>query len=73
MQVRSSIPLYYGKSPARGDFLKSQGQYALIQVIDQWLKEALQYAMQHPDFKQHYIALPTLDFLSPIPRNICFW
>lgn len=40
-QIISADYFYFGKCPARGDFVRSQGQHAMIKVLDEWAANSL--------------------------------
>lgn len=72
MQVIKTAPLYFGKTPAHGDFLKSKGQSAIIAMLDRWMSEALELAMKQADFDVSYRTLPSLDFFIANPMEPMF-
>jgi type VI secretion system protein ImpM len=53
---------YFGKIPARSDFIKAVDNPALAALLDQWLAEAMNLLTAYPRWKQHYDALRPLPF-----------
>ncbi len=50
-QVISADYFYFGKCPARGDFLRSAGQHAMLSILDEWITKALEdYSSQQNDY-----------------------
>lgn len=45
---------YFGKIPARGDFVRHGSQHQLIAWLDRWAGEGLELMSQVPQWKQHY-------------------
>lgn len=46
-QMISSDYFYFGKCPARGDFVRSSGQHAMLGVLDEWVTKALEMHAEH--------------------------
>ncbi|MES2352120.1 MAG: type VI secretion system-associated protein TagF [Pseudomonadota bacterium] len=53
---------YFGKLPARGDFIKAADNLALANLLDGWLAEVMNLLSIDPRWKLNYDALPPLDF-----------
>lgn len=53
---------YFGKIPARSDFIKAVDNPALAALLDQWLAEVMNLLTANPRWKQHYDALRPLPF-----------
>lgn len=53
---------YFGKLPARGDFVKGQHNPQLVKVLDDWLAQSLELLAEDPRWKLIYDAAPPLDF-----------
>ena len=53
---------YFGKIPARGDFIKACDNHALVQLLDDWLAQVMNALTSEPRWKLNYDALPPLRF-----------
>jgi type VI secretion system protein ImpM len=53
---------YFGKLPARADFIKAADNLALASLLDDWLAEVMNLLSADPRWKLNYDAMPPLDF-----------
>ena len=53
---------YFGKLPARGDFIKASDNLALVQLLDDWLAQVMNALTMAPRWKLNYDALAPLRF-----------
>lgn len=62
-------PLYFGKLPSRGDFVRSPHSPAVIHTLDQWLTGGLESMLADPRWKEVYDGAPAAHFAVLGPRN----
>ena len=53
--------LWFGKVPSRGDFVRSDGQRAVQQRLDDWMTRAMERLSVDPRWKITYDAAPPID------------
>jgi type VI secretion system protein ImpM len=54
--------LYFGKVPARGDFVRSAGQAVLLSSLDKWQSQTMDRLAADPRWKLVYDAAPAIRF-----------
>jgi type VI secretion system protein ImpM len=60
---------YFGKLPARSDFVKATVDGMLAKLLDQWLADVMNQLSSNPRWRQHYDALRPLHFAIIGTRN----
>jgi type VI secretion system protein ImpM len=60
---------YFGKVPARADFVKASSDRMLSDLLDQWLADVMAQLMCNPRWRQHYDVLRPLHFAFIGTRN----
>lgn len=63
MQLRNPTSLYFGKIPARGDFVKSSNGIKVISLIDNWVAQGMELLLAEPGWKIYYDSAGIVDFL----------
>jgi type VI secretion system protein ImpM len=53
---------YFGKLPARGDFVRAGEHTPLMQQLDRWAEQAAELLARDPDWKRTYDAAPPMHF-----------
>lgn len=69
---RTTTPVavgYFGKLPSRGDFVRASASPALLQVLDDWLSEAMDLMSANARWKLAYDAAAPLHFAFVGPRR----
>ncbi|MDB5799359.1 MAG: Type secretion system-associated protein TagF [Rhodocyclales bacterium] len=61
--------IYFGKLPSRGDFVRSTRDGSLTQTLDRWISNSLEQLATAPDWKQHFDALPPVEFIVAGSRS----
>lgn len=60
---------YFGKVPGRGDFVKTAGNLALLDKLDDWLAQTMVQFSENPRWKIIYDNLHALDFALLGPQK----
>ncbi|TCS39469.1 type VI secretion system protein ImpM [Paucimonas lemoignei] len=63
MQLKNPSTLYFGKIPARGDFVKSATGIKVISLIDNWVAQGMELLLAEPGWKIYYDNAGIVDFL----------
>ncbi len=63
MQLKNPSSLYFGKIPARGDFVKSAAGIKVISLIDNWVAQGMEMLLAEPGWKTYYDRAGAIDFL----------
>jgi type VI secretion system protein ImpM len=61
-QVSVVERLYFGKVPARGDFVRSDRHHPLVPLLDRWMSQTLDRLAPDPRWKLTYDAAPSMAF-----------
>lgn len=63
MHLKNPSSLYFGKIPARGDFVKSAQGIKVISLIDNWIAQGMEMLLAEPAWKNYYDSAGAIDFL----------
>ncbi len=59
---KAAAPIYFGKLPSRGDFVRGVADSVLVAQLDTWATQALEQLAEDAHWKQVYDAARPLDF-----------
>lgn len=62
MGIQQQGATYFGKVPARGDFIKGSGNMQLIGRLDEWISGSMALLADDPRWKLVYDSMPEMNF-----------
>jgi len=67
--TRSNGASYFGKVPARGDFIKGGGPSQMIAMLDRWISDSMDLLSSDPRWRIVYDSMPQIHFAFVGPRS----